>query len=112
MLTIEGLREYGANVDEGVARCANNEMLYLKLIPKLIGDEGFDELAELILERDYEKAFEVAHRLKGAAANLSMTPIEEPITRISDSLKVKEERDYSEDLKQVRQAVQALSALQ
>ena len=111
MFTIEGLRKYGANVDEGIARCANNEGLYLKLVPKFVNDEGFDVLAELILERDYEKAFEVAHRLKGAAANLSITPIEEPITRISDSLKVKEERDYSEDLKLLRTAKMALEAL-
>lgn len=111
MLTIDGLREYGANVDEGIARCANNEGLYLRLVPKLSSDEGFDSLAELILERNYDAAFEIAHRLKGAASNLSLTPIEEPVTRISDSLKMREERDYSRDLKDLREAKKALDAL-
>ena len=28
MLTIEKLKEYGANVEEGLARCLNNEAFY------------------------------------------------------------------------------------
>ena len=32
MLTIEKLKAYGANVDEGLSRCMNNETFYLRLV--------------------------------------------------------------------------------
>jgi hypothetical protein len=38
MITIEGLKEYGANVEEGLTRCMNNEAFYLKLVGKMVND--------------------------------------------------------------------------
>ena len=32
MLTIEKLKAYGANVEEGMERCLNNEAIYFRLI--------------------------------------------------------------------------------
>lgn len=32
MLNIEGLRKFGADVDEGIERCMGNEGFYLKMI--------------------------------------------------------------------------------
>lgn len=45
MLTIQGLREYGANVDEGLRRCLNNEDFYIRLVGIAAADEGYDKLA-------------------------------------------------------------------
>ena len=38
MLNIDTLREYEANVDVGLARCANNEALYLRLVKMCIAE--------------------------------------------------------------------------
>ena len=32
MLTLDALRQYGANVTEGLSRCMNNEAFYLRLV--------------------------------------------------------------------------------
>ena len=39
MLTIDALKEYGANVDEGLGRCMGNEALYLKLVSTIPNEE-------------------------------------------------------------------------
>ena len=36
MLTVETLRAYGADVDEGITRCMGNEQFYMKLVGKLL----------------------------------------------------------------------------
>ena len=46
MLTLEKLRAFGANVDEGMQRCINNESFYLMLTEKAIRDPGFEKLLE------------------------------------------------------------------
>ena len=46
MLTIEKLREFGANVDEGMSRCMNNETFYLHLVNMALQDGGFERLRQ------------------------------------------------------------------
>ena len=48
MLTVESLREYGANVDEGLQRCFGNEALYLKLAATVPSEKNFDKLNDAI----------------------------------------------------------------
>lgn len=44
MLTLEALRSYGADVEEGLHRCMNMEAFYLKLFDSLKGDTRVEEL--------------------------------------------------------------------
>ena len=48
MLTMDGLRQFGADVDSGLARCMNNEAFYLKLVEKAAGDAVFGKLSDAI----------------------------------------------------------------
>ena len=48
MLTIEKLKKYGANVEEGVLRCAKNEALYIRLVGMIPNNPGFNKLYEAI----------------------------------------------------------------
>ena len=48
MLTIESLRGWGANVDEALVRCLNNESFYLMLVNKAMQDAPFDKLKEAV----------------------------------------------------------------
>ena len=45
MLNNDALRAWGANVDEGMVRCLNNEAFYLKLVQKSMQDPSFERLA-------------------------------------------------------------------
>lgn len=94
MITIESLREFGADVDTGVKRCAGKEDFYLMLVGT-VDNKGFLELKEAINAKDYDKAFECAHGLKGALSNLALTPLSEPISEMTELLRAKEEVDYS-----------------
>ena len=87
MLTIDALKDYGANVEEGLARCFNNESFYLRLVGMGLADANFDRLKENIQSGNAEAAFEAAHALKGALGNLSLTPIYDPICELTERLR-------------------------
>jgi len=94
-MTLDDLVAFGANVDEGLARCMNNESFYLRLVETAQGDKGFDALAAAIAEGNLDSAFEAAHSLKGVLGNLSITPLFEPISEITELLRAKEDADYA-----------------
>ncbi len=94
MLTLEKLRAFGANVGEGLQRCVNNEAFYIKLTEKAIRDEGFDRLREAAEKGDLERGFEIAHALKGVAANLALTPLFTPLSEITELLRSRTQTDY------------------
>ena len=93
-LTVNKLREFGANVEEGRQRCVNNEALYLRLVEKAILDPAFDSLREIPETGDLERGFEIAHALKGVTANLSLTPLFIPISEITELIRNRTETDY------------------
>ena len=112
MITVEALREWGANVDEGLARCMNNEDFYLKLVGMVLADTQLGNLAEALSANDLDCAFGVAHALKGMYGNLSLTPIYDPLNEMTELLRARTQTDYSaliaEALKQ-RAALEALA---
>jgi len=95
MLTIEKLRAWGANVDEAMARCLNNEAFYLRLADKALQDPNFDRLKEAVAAGDLDRAFEAAHALKGVLANLALTPILDPVLEITELLRSRTQTDYA-----------------
>ena len=44
MLTLEALREWGADTSEGMTRCMNNEAFYLRLVRMALADDGYAAL--------------------------------------------------------------------
>ena len=94
MITIDALKQFGADVEEGVARCVNNEGLYLQLTAMIRNEKNFDVLAEAIEANDLKKAFEAAHALKGVLANLSLTPLYETASEITELLRKQADADY------------------
>ena len=101
MITIDALKEYGANVDEGLGRCMGNEALYLKLIPTIPAEPNFEALKTSIANGDLDKAFEAAHALKGVTGNLSLTPLYDPLIQITELLRGRTDTDYTELLSQI-----------
>ncbi len=93
MLTIDQLKEFGADTNEGLTRCMNNEAFYLQMISMGLGDERFETIKGSLEAKDYDTAFEMAHALKGVLGNLALTPIYGPMSEITESLRVKEDRD-------------------
>lgn len=111
MLTIENLKEFGANTEEGLARCVNNEGLYLKFVNKEAYDENFEKLGKAIEARDLKTGFETAHALKGVLGNLSLTPILDPIVTITEGMRNGTDMDYDTPYREVMAQLEKLRAL-
>ncbi len=94
-MTIDELKTYGADIAEGLRRCLNNENFYFRLVKMVPGDANFQKLYDAVDKGDLDAAFEAAHALKGSTGNLSLTPIFEPISEITELLRRGEQMDYT-----------------
>ena len=110
-MTIDKLREYGADVEDGLARCMNNESFYLRMVGLGIADGAFEKLDKALAAHDLDGAFEAAHALKGVLANLALTPVLAPVSEITELLRARTEMDYQPLLSQIETAWQRFTEL-
>lgn len=94
MLTIDALKEFGADTVTGLSRCMGNEALYLRLAGSVASEPGFDKLKAAIDAGDKDAAFAEVHALKGVLGNLSLTPMYDKACEINELLRAKEDADY------------------
>ena len=101
MMTLEQLRAWGADVDEALPRCLNNEGFYLKLVGKAVEEPAFDRLREAVEAGNLAAAFDQAHALKGVTGNLALTPIDKPVREMTEHLRARREMDYQPLLSEI-----------
>jgi len=111
MLTVDSLKNWGADVDEALIRCLNNEAFYLKLVGKTLEDPSFSRLPEAVRAGDLAKAFEAAHALKGVLANLALTPLLQPVQEITELLRGGTQTDYAPLLEEIAARKNELASL-
>ena len=103
-MTVDELKNLGANTEEGIQRCAGNEAFYLKLVPMALDESKYSDLKKQIGEKDLDAAFETAHALKGVLANLSLTPLCNIINEITELLRARQDTDYTPYLEKLDKA--------
>lgn len=111
MLTVGKLREFGADVNTGLSRCANNEGLYIRLVGITVKEISSGTLGKAIEEGDFDKAFEIAHKLKGGVTNLALTPISGPLCELNELLRNKTPGDYKTLYSEIISKTNELAAL-
>ena len=111
MLTIDALRAFGADVDDGLARCMNKEDFYLRMVGKAAEVTYVDDLEAALNEGDVKKAFECAHALKGVYANLSLTPLYTPSSDLTELLRTGSMERYEPSLSALKQKAGELKEL-
>ena len=111
MITIEKLKEFGANTEEGLGRCYGNEALYLRLVNMIPAEANFDKLKDSLEQGNLDSAFEAAHALKGVLGNLSLTPMFEQCCEITELLRARTETDYTPLLNKLLEQRDTLSAM-
>lgn len=89
-MTLDALKAFGANTDEGMGRCLNNEPFYLKMVAMTLADGNFDALKTAMDAGDVRGAFSAAHALKGTTGNVALTPIYEPVCALTELLRGKD----------------------
>lgn len=73
--------------------------------------DEFSKLEESILAGDLESAFSYAHGLKGNVANLSLTPLEKPLSEITELLRAKTQTDYSSYIHEINENLDKLKKI-
>lgn len=111
MITLETLREFGADTEKGLAMCMGNEALYLKLVSSVPSEPTFDALSRAVAERDLDAAFDAAHALKGVLGNLSLTPLYEKASQITELLRGRTDTDYGQLLDELAKEKDALASI-
>lgn len=110
-MTIEDLAAYGADIKEGLARCMNNEVFYLRLVGMARQDQNLGKLADAVARHDLDAAFEAAHALKGVLANLALTPVLRPVSEMTEYLRNRTDMDYSDLLKTAQEEMARLNSI-
>lgn len=95
MITIEQLNAFGADTAEGIERCCGSEALYLRLAAMIPAEKNFALLEQAVAANDLDAAFEAAHALKGVLGNLSLTPMFEQASRMTELLRARTPADYA-----------------
>ena len=96
MLTIDALKGYGADVDQGLSRCMNNEAFYIRLVGMALNDKSFAALRAALNDGDLDRAFDAAHSLKGVLGNLALTPMYNDVYELTELLRSRTDMDYSD----------------
>lgn len=90
---MERLEKWGADPVEAIHRMLDDESLYRSLLEKFVKKKEWELFQSAIEERDYYKAFRLAHDIKGSAAVLSLTPIYDVIKVLVEQLREGEPDD-------------------
>lgn len=111
MADIDALQEFGADVNEALARCMNNKDFYIRLVRMAVSDKNFNALADAVARKDKAAAFEAAHALKGVFGNLSLKPLYSPISKMTELLRGGADADYDAMLRGILEKKEKLEAL-
>lgn len=87
MSLLEELKDLGVNVEEGMERLMGNTALYEKMLVSFTKMIKTSSLQPDFDCEDYKETTEQAHAIKGAAGNLSITPLYEAYTEIVNLLR-------------------------
>lgn len=111
MITLDDLKELGADTATGIARCVNDEGFYLKMVNMALQDANFEQLKEAVESGDLSAAFERAHALKGVMGNVALTSLFEPIAAMTEELRAGNDIDYSDYLNTIFTELEKYRAL-
>ena len=111
MITLDDLKELGADTATGIARCVNDEGFYIKMVSMALQDTNFEQLKEAVESGDLSTAFERAHALKGVMGNVALTSLFEPIAAMTEELRAGNDIDYSDYLNTIFTELEKYRAL-
>jgi HPt (histidine-containing phosphotransfer) domain-containing protein len=80
-------RDNFINLKEGLGRVRDNRKLYRKMLGFFMNSGEFAALEESLEQKDYGKAADVAHAIKGMTGNLGFTELFKLSTKLMDELR-------------------------
>ena len=95
------------DVAVGLTRVMKNMNLYVKLLKKFDPYKMIDQLVVLLKDKDYERAIQITHAMRGTAANLSFDIVRNLANEIE--LLCKEKKDPMHLIEPLKTAVDELN---
>lgn len=102
----EQMIESGFDYDNAVYRFLGNEQMYHKFLKKLLEDTCYEQIVQGVVNSCAADVFTAAHTLKGVAANLGITPVQQLSSQITEATRDKANTDV--DFEQIKQMVTEL----
>lgn len=82
----ECYQAFGGDYEDILGRFMTEERVK-KFALKFLNDKSFDNLGQMIAEKNYDEAFRAAHTLKGICQNLSMDKLFRSSNEITEDLR-------------------------
>lgn len=98
---INELEALGVNTQEALRRFSGNSALYVRMLGKLTAAANDLEVMPCLDKEDYEAAVSNAHTLKGVTGNLSLTPLYNAYTEITNLLREQKYNDARAALEKI-----------
>lgn len=98
--------ESGFDYDDAVYRFLGNEQMYHKFLKKLLEDTCYEQIVQGVTDCSASSVFTSAHTLKGVAANLGITPVQQLASQITEATRDKADADV--DFEQIKTMVEQL----
>lgn len=99
---LDELRNLGVNIDEGADRLMGNVSLYERMLVKFGEMMKKSPVSPDFDLNDYADVIEAAHAVKGAAGNLSITPVYEAYSEVVSLLRAGQPKKAKEILEKVQ----------
>ncbi len=71
----------------GILERLGTQAMVERFAVKFLNDASYASLMEALEQKDYENAFRAVHTLKGVAANLSLTHVQETASELTEELR-------------------------
>ncbi|MGN0363997.1 MAG: Hpt domain-containing protein [Bilifractor sp.] len=84
---IEKLKNWGADTENAVNRVMQDEAFYQSLVVRFAASPEFELLENALKDGNGREAFRLAHSIKGASANLSLTPLYSAVSDLTEDLR-------------------------
>lgn len=82
------------DMETGLSRIRGNKKIYAKMLNLFLKSDEFAKFEESISLKDYQKASDVSHAIKGMTGNLSLTKLFDDSSKLMVQLK---DNIYDED---------------
>ena len=108
---LKELADWGAEPEAAIRRLLGDEEFYLRLLRKFYEEADWEILPELVSEERQHDAFAVAHRMKGSAADLCLTPLYDTLSAVADGLREELKPTLNQDMERLLTARERFFAM-
>lgn len=109
-MTLQRLKQLGCDTQSGVRRCMDNEAFYLMLVDKGLASNDPEKLKNALDLGDLDTAFALSHSMKGVYGNLSLTPLFNLLSELTELLRARTQMDYGPYMQKLEALLRSFKA--